>query len=395
MGAEARVAPTSRRPKDRNVQIANNARELFALRGFHAVRVDHIAEASGVTARAVYRHYKNKQELLARIIDEDQQRWIDALDSISEVESDEELARHLDYLARVGIESRRLSVLWQREARHLDEDDFRTVRSRAVWISDNVAGRLIRPCHPGLGAFATDVRSWAVVSVLTSPAFYDSALSRSRLATVMATACERIIAAPTVEPVRRRQTPTVENVPMARREQLLAAAAAAFRRSGYAGVSIDDIGADVGFAGPAIYRYFKTKSSILVALMERFAEWRALEVVRALRTSTDPAEVLSALISGYVRLGIEAVDLLAVALTERHYLPDEDRERFERINDDFVSELRRWYSSVRPDVDPAAAQSLVSIAVTVVHDLVRIPHFLRSPDFESELDRVVHALFAD
>ncbi|TWH41876.1 TetR family transcriptional regulator [Rhodococcus rhodochrous J38] len=377
------------------MQIANNARELFALRGFHAVRVDHIAEASGVTARAVYRHYKNKQELLARIIDEDQQRWIDALDSISEVESDEELARHLDYLARVGIESRRLSVLWQREARHLDEDDFRTVRSRAVWISDNVAGRLIRPCHPGLGAFATDVRSWAVVSVLTSPAFYDSALSRSRLATVMATACERIIAAPTVEPVRRRQTPTVENVPMARREQLLAAAAAAFRRSGYAGVSIDDIGADVGFAGPAIYRYFKTKSSILVALMERFAEWRALEVVRALRTSTDPAEVLSALISGYVRLGIEAVDLLAVALTERHYLPDEDRERFERINDDFVSELRRWYSSVRPDVDPAAAQSLVSIAVTVVHDLVRIPHFLRSPDFESELDRVVHALFAD
>lgn len=395
MGAEARVAPTSRRPKDRNVQIANNARELFALRGFHAVRVDHIAEASGVTARAVYRHYRNKQELLARIIDEDQQRWIDALDSISEVESDEELARHLDYLARVGIESRRLSVLWQREARHLDEDDFRTVRSRAVWISDNVAGRLIRPCHPGLGAFATDVRSWAVVSVLTSPAFYDSALSRSRLATVMATACERIIAAPTVEPVRRRQTPTVENVPMARREQLLAAAAAAFRRSGYAGVSIDDIGADVGFAGPAIYRYFKTKSSILVALMERFAEWRALEVVRALRTSTDPAEVLSALISGYVRLGIEAVDLLAVALTEGHYLPDEDRERFERINDDFVSELRRWYSSVRADVDPAAAQSLVSIAVTVVHDLVRIPHFLRSPDFESELDRVVHALFAD
>ena len=97
MGAEARVAPTSRRPKDRNVQIANNARELFALRGFHAVRVDHIAEASGVTARAVYRHYRNKQELLARIIDEDQQRWIDALDSISEVESDEELARHLDY----------------------------------------------------------------------------------------------------------------------------------------------------------------------------------------------------------------------------------------------------------------------------------------------------------
>lgn len=392
MTAEALAADRSHRPKDRKAQIASDARELFAGRGFHAVRVDQIAEASGVTARAVYRHYKNKQELLAHIISEDQQRWTDALKSISEVKSDDELAHQLEYLARVGIESRRLSVLWQREARHLEENDFRAVREKAVWIAESVATRLIRPLRPDLSEFAIDVRSWAVVSILTSPAFYDSALSQTRLTILMAAACERLIAARATEHTKNRTLTVTQNAPTARREQLLAAAATAFRRNGYAGVSIDDIGADVGFAGPAIYRYFETKTSILVALVRRFFEWRSLEVARALRTSADPINVLSALMSGYVHLTIEAVDLLAVTLSERQYLPDAERERFRRTDDDFVSELVRWYLSARSDSGQATAHSLVNIAITAVHDLVRITHFHRSPDFELELNQVVRIL---
>ena len=41
---------------------------LFIDRGFHSVKLEDIAEAAGVTARALYRHYDNKQALLAEPI---------------------------------------------------------------------------------------------------------------------------------------------------------------------------------------------------------------------------------------------------------------------------------------------------------------------------------------
>ena len=62
-------APTvKRRPKDRKEQILEQAVRLFTERGFHSVKLEDIAEAAGVTARALYRHYENKQALLAAVI---------------------------------------------------------------------------------------------------------------------------------------------------------------------------------------------------------------------------------------------------------------------------------------------------------------------------------------
>ncbi|MBX5489148.1 MAG: helix-turn-helix transcriptional regulator, partial [Mycolicibacterium hassiacum] len=57
-----------RRPKDRKKQILQQAVRLFTERGFHSVRLEEIAEAAGVTARALYRHYENKQALLTAAI---------------------------------------------------------------------------------------------------------------------------------------------------------------------------------------------------------------------------------------------------------------------------------------------------------------------------------------
>lgn len=60
--------PVRRRPKDRKKQILDQAVGLFIERGFHSVKLEDIAEAAGVTARALYRHYDNKQALLAEAI---------------------------------------------------------------------------------------------------------------------------------------------------------------------------------------------------------------------------------------------------------------------------------------------------------------------------------------
>lgn len=180
--------------------------------------------------------------------------------------------------------------------------------------------------------------------------------------------------------------------PASRREQLLTAAARAFQRNGYAGTSIDDIGADVRVVGPAIYRYFDTKAAILVAVTNRFYEWQALEVARALPRPARDADVFDALVEGYVELAVRAIDLLAVSLTESHYLPEDERDRFDRIREENTLEWQRWISATRDDLDDATALTLVHISKGIIHDLVRIAHLYREPTFASELKTAVRAV---
>lgn len=392
-GAGAPVTESTRRPRDRGRQIALNARELFTAHGYHSVRMDQIAEVSGITARALYRHYANKQALLSHVIREDQERLVTALEQLAAADNPGSVHERLSTLAEVGLESRRLSVLWQREARHLDRDDFLLVRKRTRWIAEQVGRLVVTPAAPDLDDLTTDVRSWSVVSILTGPAFYDSGLSRAKLKKVLVQACERVIGVAGgsypdsgLQPVAHPRTPA------SRREQLLAAAARAFQRNGYAGVSIDDIGAEVGVVGPAIYRYFDTKAGILVAATNRFYEWQALEVARALTRPARDADVFDALVEGYVGLAVQAIDLLAVSLTENHYLPEDERDRFDRIREENTLEWQRWISATDDDLDDATALTLVHISKGIVHDLVRIAHLYREPTFASELRTAVTAV---
>src|SRR5260370_12718309 len=75
---ETVVQPVRRRPKDRKRQILEQAVGLFTDRGFHSVKLEDIAEAAGVTARALYRHYDNKQALLAEAIRTGQDQYLSA-----------------------------------------------------------------------------------------------------------------------------------------------------------------------------------------------------------------------------------------------------------------------------------------------------------------------------
>src|SRR5690606_41239088 len=59
-----------RRPRDRKAQIVTAAADLFHQHGYHTVTMDQIAGAVGITAGALYRHFRNKQELLARTVDD-------------------------------------------------------------------------------------------------------------------------------------------------------------------------------------------------------------------------------------------------------------------------------------------------------------------------------------
>ncbi|BBZ15685.1 helix-turn-helix domain-containing protein [Mycolicibacterium gadium] len=113
---ETAVSTVKRRPKDRKQQILEQAVRLFIERGFHSVKLEDIAEAAGVTARAVYRHYDNKQALLAAAIRTGQEQYQSAR-QLSEGETasaPRPLSVELPDLTAAAVASRSLTVLWQR-----------------------------------------------------------------------------------------------------------------------------------------------------------------------------------------------------------------------------------------------------------------------------------------
>ncbi len=91
------------------------------------------------------------------------------------------------------------------------------------------------------------------------------------------------------------RTQSARDRPSDRRAEILAAAASLIRQRGFAQVGIDDIGAAIGLSGPALYRYFDSKQTLLAQIvvdhLDRIEEVQASRrrVNRRSRSATDPA----------------------------------------------------------------------------------------------------------
>ena len=151
------------RPKDRKKQILEQAVRLFIERGFHSVKLEEIAEAAGVTARALYRHYENKQALLAAAILTAQDEYQNARGPGDHGPNRRfrRFASSCPNLIAAAVVTRALTVLWQREARYLNDIDRAEVRRRinaiVAGMDESVSGCEIprlepshnRSCAPG------------------------------------------------------------------------------------------------------------------------------------------------------------------------------------------------------------------------------------------------------
>ncbi|MCX6400025.1 MAG: TetR/AcrR family transcriptional regulator [Propionibacteriales bacterium] len=117
----------------RKQRILDAAAELMAVQGFHAVSMEQIGEAVGITASAIYRHYDAKTAMLAAMFD----RAIDGLLAESarlaaDVHSDPAvgLGRLVDAQIGFVVGERDVAQVYFRELAHLPEVDRRTLRRK-------------------------------------------------------------------------------------------------------------------------------------------------------------------------------------------------------------------------------------------------------------------------
>ncbi len=376
---ETVVQPVRRRPKDRKQQILEQAVRLFIERGFHSVKLEDIAEAAGVTARALYRHYDNKQALLAEAIRTGQDQYQSArrLTAGEAEPTPRPLHVELPDLLAAAVESRSLMVLWQREARYLNDDDRAEVRRRINAIVAGMRDNVLLEV-PGLSPQHSELRAWAVSSTLTGLGGHNLTLPADELQKCLSRAA--MAAARTPPACELQPLDSVRNdgdVLFSRYETLLATGARLFRAQGYPAVSTSEIGKGAGIAGPGLYRSFPSKQAILDALIRRLDEWRSLETIRALHTNSEAAQRLRGLVEGHVRISLDAPDLVAVCVTELSYASGEVRDGYLRNKADREAVWIDLIGRLVPTTTPTEAGLLIAAAITFIEDVARTWHLTR------------------
>ena len=154
-----------------------------------------------------------------------------------------------------------------------------------------------------------------------------------------------------------------------RQEAILAAAVDLFRRRGFHAVGIDEIGVTAGISGPGVYRHFRSKSAVLVALCDSLSE-RMLEAAEEIQKADwPPEETLERLVASHVTAAVAERAVLAVWLQDTPSLPRPDQERINSRQVEYVAVWTATLARLRPELGPAEAQTVVSAALGAINSI--------------------------
>ncbi len=165
--------------------LLDAATGLFAERGYHAVGIDDIGAAAGITGPGVYRHFAGKQVLLERLCDRAMTRMLDGAQGLS-AGGAAALPALVDLHVEFAVGERELLGVWAREQRALSEEVRRSLRTRQrdyerVWRDVLLAHR------SDLSAAEAQVAVVATLALLNSTALVSTAVPPARLAELLRT----------------------------------------------------------------------------------------------------------------------------------------------------------------------------------------------------------------
>ena len=138
-----------------------------------------------------------------------------------------------------------------------------------------------------------------------------------------------------------------------RRSQLLAAAEQLMADRGYLAVRLEDIGAAAGISGPAIYRHFPNKESLLVELLVGISTRLLAGAQSVLAEAPDPDAALDGLIEFHLDFALSEPDLIRIQDRDLDNLPAAAQQQVRRAQRRYVE---IWVSVLRK-LDPALAEA--------------------------------------
>jgi AcrR family transcriptional regulator len=359
---EARDADRPRRPKDRRESILTVASSLFHRSGYAGTSLDEIAGAVGITAPALYRHFRNKDELYVAALELNLRQ----LEAAVRGAADEADVVHR--LAAVAVQFPTVGMLWNSDRRRRLADSDGSLDRRVLAATNALAGLL----EGSAGSAPPTLLARAVLAAVSSTGYYQSALSPDRTRAELERTLRTVIDfRPTAEPVRVEvgsEEPGERSWETRRSALLDAGAALVLRQGGYNAVTIEQIAAEVGVTAATAYGEFPTKAALLAAVFQRGANWFTSMVQRAAAAATSADDALDRAVRAYLQLITEHPSWIGPTLDELMNLPIEYLEPALATTDGYLDEWLAICMAVAPHDDREAVRVRMRAALAVLDD---------------------------
>lgn len=134
-----------------------------------------------------------------------------------------------------------------------------------------------------------------------------------------------------------------------RREQLLMSAGRLFAERGFAAVSLDEIGAEVGVTGQAIYRHFESKQDMLGVLIDQASSHLLSFGKRFEAELDDPVERLQALVQLQTDFALSSPDIIRVQDRDLAAVATEKQHEIRRTQREYIDIWVRAMESIHPE----------------------------------------------
>ncbi len=159
-----------------------------------------------------------------------------------------------------------------------------------------------------------------------------------------------------------------------RRAALLDAAAQLFAERGYNGVSIEDLGAAAGVSGPAVYRHFTGKPSVLSALLTGVSE-DLLEGGRSVaEEAATPESALRGLIGFQVDFALANADVIRVQDRDLGALAHDDQRTVRTLQRTYVQVWVDQLARYLPDTDPTLLRRKIHAVFGLINSTPHTTH---------------------
>lgn len=376
---------------DRKRQLVDSAASLFVQRGYAQVSVADIARAAGVTAPSVYRHFDDKQSLLAAAV----LAGVDDLEACTDrvLRDGNDAVTLISTVCALAVESPQTASLWRWTSNYLTVEQNKQVALRIREVIGQWAAAILTGRDDLTEREAVQL-AWAILSVSGSLTVHHTRMSSVRAREEIEKLVRRllVLSPSTAPPLATAPEPT--GTTRSRRDEILDAAAALFAARGYSDVGVDEIGGAVGIAGPSVYKHFPSKMAILVAIGYRSGARLEAAVMAAYGATNDPAKLLATIVDSYVEVITSTPDL-SVSFNNSPVLAGQPGAT--ELLDIQRRYVARWIDlliEVDPELKRDQGAVAVHAALSIVNDAVRMRRGTQSPEFAARMAYLMKGILA-
>jgi AcrR family transcriptional regulator len=349
------------RPKDRRATILATAAVWFHRRGYAGTSLEDIAGELGITAPAIYRHFRGKDALYTAALDAN----LTELEACLAASNDRDDA--IRRLARVAIDHPTLGLLWSTDRRHrlVDPDGD---RERRIVAAADALGDLL---EDGRGAELGRLLARTVLAAVSSTGFYASSLEPDAQASELADVLETIARFHPAGPLVALPLATDEILDRPwttpRSALLDACAKLVIRNGGYHAVTIEDIAAAAGVSSATVYQLFTGKADLFAAALRRVAHWLLASLQQTSASAATAREALDLAVASSLDFTARHLSWTSTLSDELPNLPPEHRAGPEAIVREYLGEWLALGVAVS-GADAATAEVRLRAVLAVLDD---------------------------